>query len=139
MVNSNNTYECFRTLVKELYLSNTQRTAVNLPQSFEGLSHTLEVIDLSKNQLTSIPDCLYSCTALKRVDLSSNQITEVHLQIDKWQKMEILNVSSNKLTSLPVNAKLFSGCTFSRATLYIGARINKYGCISTHKCGCTDT
>ena len=75
--------------LKELYLSNTQRTSVNLPQSLEGLSHTLEVIDLSRNQLGGIPDCLYSCTALKRINLSDNEIGEVHLQIDKWQKIEV--------------------------------------------------
>lgn len=89
--------------LKELYLANTQRTAANLPQSFEGLAATLEVIDLSQNQLSEIPDCLFECTSLKRINLSNNEITEVHLQIDKWHKLENLNLSNNQLTSVPAS------------------------------------
>ena len=94
--------------LKELYLSNTQRTSANLPQSLEELAGTIEVIDLSKNELASIPECLYECTALKRLNLSENKIAEIHLQIDKWQKIEVLNLSSNKLTSLPARNRIHS-------------------------------
>ena len=94
--------------LKELYLSNTQRTGANLPQSLELLANTIEVIDLSKNELTAIPEFLYECTALKRLNLSENQISEVHLQIDKWQQIEVIKLSSNKLTSLPASLSKLS-------------------------------
>ena len=46
------------TALKELYLSNTQRTSANLPQSLEGLANTIEIIDLSKNDLNAVPGTL---------------------------------------------------------------------------------
>ena len=74
-----------------------------MPQSLEVLAGTIEIIDLSKNELTSVPECLYECTALKRLNLSENKIGEIHLQIDKWQKIEVINLSTNNLTSLPAS------------------------------------
>ncbi|CBY08311.1 unnamed protein product [Oikopleura dioica] len=101
--------------LKELYLSNTQRTAANLPQSFEEISQTLEVIDLSSNQLQEIPDCLFECVQLRRLNLSNNEISEVHLQIDKWHHLRNLNLSNNKLTSLPASLQKLTQLT----SLYI--------------------
>lgn len=59
-------------------------------------------IDLSCNDLTRVPECLYSLGSLKRLNLSSNQISELSLCIDQWTQMETLNLSRNQLTSLPV-------------------------------------
>lgn len=59
-------------------------------------------VDLSCNDLTRVPECLYSLGSLKRLNLSSNQISELSLCIDQWTQMETLNLSRNQLTSLPV-------------------------------------
>lgn len=60
-------------------------------------------VDLSCNDLTRVPECLYSLTSLKRLNLSSNQISELSLCIDQWTHLETLNLSRNQLTSLPVS------------------------------------
>lgn len=65
------------------------------------LLHLLDV-DLSCNDLTRVPECLYSLGSLKRLNLSSNQISELSLCIDQWTQLETLNLSRNQLTSLPV-------------------------------------
>lgn len=59
-------------------------------------------VDLSCNDLTRVPECLYSLGSLKRLNLSSNQISELSLCIDQWTQLETLNLSRNQLTSLPV-------------------------------------
>lgn len=59
-------------------------------------------MDLSCNDLTRVPECLYTLPSLRRLNLSSNQITELSLCIDQWVHVETLNLSRNQLTSLPV-------------------------------------
>lgn len=63
---------------------------------------SLQDVDLSCNDLTRVPECLYSLSSLKRLNLSSNQISELSLCIDQWTQLETLNLSRNQLTSLPV-------------------------------------
>ena len=63
-------------------------------------------VDLSCNDLTRVPECLYTLASLKRLNLSSNQISELSLCIDQWTQLETLNLSRNQLTSLPVRAVL---------------------------------
>lgn len=65
-------------------------------------------VDLSCNDLTRVPECLYSLGSLKRLNLSSNQISELSLCIDQWTQLETLNLSRNQLTSLPVRAATFT-------------------------------
>lgn len=59
-------------------------------------------MDLSCNDLSRVPECLYTLGSLRRLNLSSNQITELSLCIDQWTQLETLNLSRNQLTSLPV-------------------------------------
>ncbi|KAJ8251808.1 hypothetical protein GJAV_G00225650 [Gymnothorax javanicus] len=86
--------------LQTLHLRNTQRTQSNMPTSMEGLT-CLADVDLSCNDLTRVPECLYTLSNLKRLNLSSNQISELSLCIDQWTQLETLNLSRNQLTSLP--------------------------------------
>ncbi|KAI9518347.1 hypothetical protein NQZ68_038215 [Dissostichus eleginoides] len=86
--------------LQTLHLRNTQRTQTNMPTSLEGLTQLADV-DLSGNDLSRVPECLYTLGSLKRLNLSSNQITELSLCIDQWTQLETLNLSRNQLTSLP--------------------------------------
>lgn len=63
-------------------------------------------MDLSCNDLTRIPECLYTLASLSRLNLSSNQISELSLCIDQWTQLETLNLSRNQLTSLPVGPRV---------------------------------
>lgn len=65
-------------------------------------------VDLSCNDLTRVPECLYSLGSLKRLNLSSNQISELSLCIDQWTQLETLNLSRNQLTSLPVSTVIIT-------------------------------
>lgn len=61
-------------------------------------------VDLSCNDLSRVPECLYTLSNLRRLNLSTNQISELSLCIDQWTQLETLNLSRNQLTSLPVGA-----------------------------------
>uniref|UniRef100_A0A672GSU1 Gelsolin-like domain-containing protein n=1 Tax=Salarias fasciatus TaxID=181472 RepID=A0A672GSU1_SALFA len=85
--------------LQTLHLRNTQRTQSNMPTSLEGLTHLADV-DLSCNDLTRVPECLYSLGSLKRLNLSTNQISELSLCIDHRNQLTSLPklyVNSNKL------------------------------------------
>uniref|UniRef100_S4RA31 Disease resistance R13L4/SHOC-2-like LRR domain-containing protein n=1 Tax=Petromyzon marinus TaxID=7757 RepID=S4RA31_PETMA len=89
------------TKLQTLHLRNTQRSPNNMPASLDALSHLTDV-DLSCNDMPSIPECLYALSTLRRLNLSDNQISEMSLCMDHWTNMETLNLSRNKLTMLPM-------------------------------------
>eukprot|EP00057_Strongylocentrotus_purpuratus_P005896 XP_011660370.1 PREDICTED: protein flightless-1 homolog [Strongylocentrotus purpuratus] len=87
------------TQLQTLHLRNTQRNLTNIPPQLDALVNLADV-DLSYNDLESVPDAFYSLSSLKRLNLSNNCITQLSA-IDSWTRLETLNVARNKLTSLP--------------------------------------
>jgi|CXWL01.1.fsa_nt_gi Leucine-rich repeat (LRR) protein len=62
----------------------------------------LESLNLSHNKLTgSLPAEVRNLQNLKNLDLSSNSFTGVPAEIGQLKNLEILNLSNNKLTGLP--------------------------------------
>ncbi|KAG9511081.1 Protein flightless-1, partial [Fragariocoptes setiger] len=87
--------------LRELRISNTQRTVQNMPRNLGTIS-TLVELDLSSNQLHRIPEDLADLKNLRRINLSENCISKLPDEIgDWWPKLESLNLSSNRLTKLP--------------------------------------
>ncbi|XP_067629207.1 protein flightless-1 isoform X7 [Eurosta solidaginis] len=86
--------------LESLNMRNTQRTLLNFPITLDSLSNLAE-LDLSRNMLPKIPDCVYNLPNLKRINLSDNAITELSSNVELWQKLEVLNLSRNQLTVLP--------------------------------------
>ncbi|XP_041473939.1 protein flightless-1 homolog [Lytechinus variegatus] len=87
------------TQLQTLHLRNTQRNLTNIPPVLDGLVNLADV-DLSFNDLESVPDAFYALSSLKRLNLSNNCITELSV-LDSWTRLETLNVARNKLKSLP--------------------------------------
>ena len=54
-------------------MANTQRSPSNLPPLLDTLVNLTEV-DLSRNKLVKIPDCLLTVPNLKRLNISDNKI-----------------------------------------------------------------
>lgn len=81
---------------------------------------TLKHVDLSNNQLVSIPDNLGIGQLLVHLDVSHNQITELPLDLRKLRTLEYLNVSHNQVGSIPkVFATVLTQLTVSRFLLRI--------------------
>ena len=61
----------------------------------------LTKLDLSDNQLTSLPAEIGKLTQLTKLYLSDNQLTSLPAEIGQLTQLTELNLSNNQLTSLP--------------------------------------
>ena len=59
------------------------------------------LLDLSGNQLTSLPAEIGKLTNMTRLDLNGNQLTSLPAEIGVLTKLWQLDLSGNQLTSLP--------------------------------------
>lgn len=58
-------------------------------------------LDLSGQQLTSLPESVLGRTDLKVLNVSNNQLTSLPAGISKLTNLEVLNVENNRLQSFP--------------------------------------
>jgi hypothetical protein len=61
----------------------------------------LQELDLSVDQLTSLPPQIGSLTQLQHLHLGSNQLTSFPLWIENFTQLQVLDLADNKLTLLP--------------------------------------
>jgi leucine-rich repeat protein SHOC2 len=60
------------------------------------------VLYLNAQQITKVPDYVFSQTNLEELNLSNNRLTgAVQAEIKNLQKLRILNLSNNELTGVP--------------------------------------
>jgi internalin A len=82
----------------DLNLSDNQLTS--LPPEIVKLTN-LTSLDLSRNQLTSLPPEIAKLSNLINLDLRRNQLTILPLEISRLTKLTYLDLGSNQLTILP--------------------------------------
>ena len=61
----------------------------------------LDILDLSRNELTSLSSEIRKLTRLTTLNLSHNQLTNIPSEICNLTRLTTLNLSYNKLTNLP--------------------------------------
>jgi len=106
-----------------LHMRNTQRTISNMPAGVESLTNLCDV-DLSQNDLPSVPEAIYKLEALKRLNLADNAIRELsNGGVEFWAKLETLNLSRNQLKVLPQN---LTKCVFLKR-LYVNCNQLTFG------------
>jgi internalin A len=66
-----------------------------------GELQSLEKLDLSNNELTDLPAELYTLERLKRLNLAENHLSQLSLDLGQLQALEGLDLSGNHLTGLP--------------------------------------
>ncbi|WP_028768019.1 leucine-rich repeat-containing protein kinase family protein [Shewanella fidelis] len=71
------------------------------PQAIFNLADSLEVLDLSDNNLSELPDNLDQLTQLKILFLTNNNFDSVPSVLARCPKLEMISFKSNKLTSVP--------------------------------------
>ncbi|MDE5086708.1 MAG: leucine-rich repeat domain-containing protein, partial [Trichodesmium sp. St16_bin2-tuft] len=91
-----------------LNLSSNQLTS--LPESISKLSN-LTVLNLSYNQLTSLPESIGELSNLTDLDLSCNQLKSLPESISELSNLTELGLSSNQLISLPESIGKLSNLT----------------------------
>ncbi|XP_026180234.1 volume-regulated anion channel subunit LRRC8D [Mastacembelus armatus] len=73
-----------------------------------GVLRALEVLDLSNNQLRSLPPALFTLHRLCRLLLAGNLLEELPAEVKALQLLTELDLSGNRLENLP--PALFSSC-----------------------------
>ncbi len=73
---------------------------ISLPASIGNLSNVTE-LDLTHNQLNSLPDSIGDLKKLTELNLRNHQLTSLPDSIGYITKLTLLNLSGNKLTSIP--------------------------------------
>ena len=86
-----NGYDSLRSLI----LVSSGLTKITL----EGL-RSLELLDLSYNDIETVPEALGSCSQLRSIRLSHNKLKQLPREIGKLQKLSVLEVSNNNLRVL---------------------------------------
>lgn len=84
--------------LRSLNISHNQITS--LPNSFSLLLH-LRLLDLSHNKLRVLPQPLTRLQQLHTLNVANNGLSELPATISKLQSLEKLNVSNNRLRALP--------------------------------------
>ncbi len=62
---------------------------------------TIEVLDLSKKSLKTVPEYILQYSNLKELDLSKNQLTELPVFLKELKFLKKINLHGNELTELP--------------------------------------
>jgi predicted ATPase len=82
----------------------------------------LTSLNLSDNQLTTLPDSLGQLTQLTSLNLSDNQLTTLPDSLGQLTQLTSLNLSNNQLTSLPdslINLKQIQNLNLNRNLLTV--------------------
>jgi len=83
------------------------KIAENLTQFPEGImayTKTLEILDLSNNQLTALPESLATLTSLKILFVSNNLFTHFPTVLYHCPKLEMIGFKANKIKEVPEQA-----------------------------------
>ncbi|APW64350.1 hypothetical protein LPB137_00150 [Poseidonibacter parvus] len=82
----------------------------DFPKELYSLENSLEVLDLTDNNLSSLPDDFYRFKKLKRLFLSNNQFNHVPKVLAKLSKLSMIGIRNNQIkifeeNSLPLNTR----------------------------------
>ncbi|WP_122893768.1 leucine-rich repeat-containing protein kinase family protein [Arcobacter peruensis] len=82
----------------------------DFPKELYSLENSLEVLDLTDNNLSSLPDDFYRFKKLKRLFLSNNQFNHVPKVLAKLPKLSMIGIRNNQIkifeeNSLPLSTR----------------------------------
>jgi hypothetical protein len=74
------------------------------PPEILSLADSLEILDLSGNQLSSLPDDLDKLTQLKVIFCSQNQFTELPAVLGRCPSLQMIGFKANQIRSVPASS-----------------------------------
>lgn len=70
------------------------------PKEVFDLADSLEILDLSNNQLTALPDALETLVNMRILFLSNNDFEQIPAVLARCPKLEMISFKANRLTSV---------------------------------------
>lgn len=74
------------------------------PEAIFSLADTLEILDLSGNRLTALPDDLHRLKKLKVIFASNNPFTELPASLGLCENLEMIGFKANAISHVPAAA-----------------------------------
>ena len=74
------------------------------PEEILSLSETLEILDLSDNELTDLPDSIAQLKKLRIIFFARNNFTEFPKVLSKCTNLTMIGFKSNQIETVPENA-----------------------------------
>jgi Leucine-rich repeat (LRR) protein len=99
------------TNIQQLGIDLTYNELTTIPDSITKLVNLTE-LNLTDNKLATIPDSITKLGNLTSLDLSSNQLTTIPDSITKLVNLTSLDLSSNQLTTIPDSITKLVNLTF---------------------------
>jgi len=92
--------------IRDGLLKNATRLQISddlteFPQEIFELADSLEILDLSDNQLSELPSNFAQLSQLKVLFLSNNQFTKLPAVLADCSKLEIISLKKNQLNEIP--------------------------------------
>lgn len=84
-----------------LYLRNNRLGDEDLPKDFGMMRVTLRDLNLSGNNLTTLPPSLLSLSGLRNLFVGGNRITRLPRDINRFKKLKVFYLGGNFLKHLP--------------------------------------
>ncbi|MDB2704989.1 protein kinase [Pseudomonadota bacterium] len=76
----------------------------SFPEQILSLADSLEILDLSNNQLSSLPDSLVQLNKLKIIFLSNNLFEVLPEVLGQCANLEMIGIKSNKISYVPAQS-----------------------------------
>lgn len=76
----------------------------SIPTSMYQYADTLEILDLSGNELTELPEDFFKFSKLRILFLSNNKFTVFPSVLSKLKHLDIVGLKANKINHIPENA-----------------------------------
>ena len=101
LIGLENQYLKQKILDKAESISITDRTLVTIPINFLLQSQNLKILDLSRNNIATLPTQIDHFQLLEELHAPFNSITEIPTSIVNLKRLRILNLNNNKITVFP--------------------------------------
>ncbi|CAB3221902.1 unnamed protein product [Arctia plantaginis] len=104
---------CVRPGVEDVVeLDYSHQSLVDFPTEVFVYERTLETLLVQSNRVTELPRQLFMCHGLKYLDLSDNEVSTLPAAISSLVNLQHLNISRNTLTCLPETMKALKYLAF---------------------------
>lgn len=99
-VNFNLVLSAYNLFIQNLVL--TKNNLTSLPDALFSSLKQLKIVDLSENILESIPGTIGQCDQMEILRIQDNNLADLPMELAQCTNLQVLNISRNLMNELPV-------------------------------------